>query len=56
MRKISLAHAKDLTKYKNNLTHVVCSGLDVRYDQITIIEADPLEEIHAVELCSLSRS
>jgi hypothetical protein len=46
MRKISLAHAKDLTKYKSNLTHVVCSGLDPRYDQITIVEADRLEEIH----------
>jgi len=46
MRKVSLAHAKDLRKYKSSLTHVVCTGLDGRYDQITMIEADRLEEIH----------
>ncbi len=46
IRKISLKHVKDLTKYSDQLTHLVCSGLDARYDQVTMIEADTLEEIH----------
>jgi hypothetical protein len=43
---VSKRHVKDLTKYSDKLTHIVCTGLDGRYDQITFIEADSLEEIH----------
>ena len=46
IHKISVAHAKDLAKYSNLLTHIVCGGLDARYDQVTMIEADSLEQIH----------
>jgi hypothetical protein len=46
IRKVSLEHVKELTKHSDKLTHMVCSGLDARYDQVTIIEADTLEEIH----------
>ena len=46
MAKISVPHAADLKKYNPNLTHLVCTGLDARYDQVTMIEADSLEEIH----------
>jgi hypothetical protein len=46
IHKVSAGHVKDLTKYKDNLTHVVCTGLDGRYDQVSLIEADSLEEIH----------
>ncbi|QLE75060.1 hypothetical protein FGW37_28750 [Streptomyces rectiverticillatus] len=44
---VSAAHARDLAKWSKQLTHVVTSGLNGRYDQITMIEADTLEEIHA---------
>lgn len=44
--KVSKDHVKDLTKHSEMLTHVVCSGLSARYDQVTMIEADSLEEIH----------
>jgi hypothetical protein len=47
IHKVSEGHVKDLTKYTQNLTHVVSTGLDARYDQVTIIEADTLEEINA---------
>jgi hypothetical protein len=43
---VSVGHVKDLTKHSDKLSHVVCTGLDGRYDQITVIEADSLEEIH----------
>ncbi|MGH6945635.1 MAG: hypothetical protein ACREH6_15640 [Geminicoccaceae bacterium] len=46
IRKISAAHAKDLMPYSSMLTHVVCGGFDARYDQVTMIEADSLEQIH----------
>ena len=46
IHKVSEDHVKDLEKYSDKLTHVVCTGLDGRYDQITVIEADTLEEIH----------
>jgi hypothetical protein len=44
---ISVEHAKSLSKHSDKLTHVVVTGLDARYDQVTMIEADTLEEIHA---------
>ncbi|NUR31914.1 MAG: hypothetical protein HOV83_39745 [Catenulispora sp.] len=43
---VSAAHAKDLSKWSSQLTHVVTSGVNGKYDQVTIIEADTLEEIH----------
>lgn len=43
---VSVGHAKNLSKYSDKLTHVVTTGLDARYDQITMVEADTLEEIH----------
>jgi len=43
---VSAEHVRDLTKYAPNLTHVVTIGLDARYDQVTLIEADTLEEIY----------
>jgi hypothetical protein len=46
IHKVSMEHVKDLTKHADKLTHAVCSGLSARYDQVTIIEADTLEEIH----------
>jgi hypothetical protein len=47
IRKVSLDHVKALTPYSHLLTHVVSAGLSSRYDQVTIIEADTLEEIHS---------
>ena len=46
MSKINAPHVRDLSKYSPQLAHIVCTGMDERYDQITIIEADTLEEIH----------
>jgi len=46
VKKITLPHVKTLTKYSPNLTHLICTGLDARYDQITMMEADTLEEIY----------
>ena len=46
MAKISIAHAKELMQYSHMLTHVVCGSFDARYDQVTMIEADSLEQIH----------
>jgi hypothetical protein len=46
IHKVSADHVAHLEKYADKLTHVVCTGLDGRYDQITVIEADTLEEIH----------
>ena len=43
---VSSGHVKDLTKYSGHLTHVVTIGTDARYDQVTMIEADTLEEIY----------
>lgn len=47
IHKISAEHAKNMSKHADKLTHVVCTGVDGRYDQVTMIEADSLEEIHA---------
>ncbi|WP_308403930.1 hypothetical protein [Streptomyces sudanensis] len=47
IHEVSAAHARDLSKWAKQLTHVVTSGLNGKYDQITLIEADTLEEIHA---------
>jgi hypothetical protein len=47
IHEVSAAHARELAKYAKQLTHVVTSGVDGRYDQVTIVEADSLEEIHA---------
>src|SRR5262245_58213127 len=46
IHQVSEGHARDLAKYAKMLTHVVSGGLDARYDQVTIIEADSLEQIH----------
>lgn len=46
MFKASADHVRDLSKYRDNLTHTVTAGLNGKYDQVTIIEADTLEEIH----------
>ncbi|URM91337.1 hypothetical protein LUW75_16670 [Streptomyces sp. MRC013] len=47
IHEVSAAHARDLSKWTKQLTHVVTSGLNGKYDQITLVEADSLEEIHA---------
>jgi hypothetical protein len=47
IHEVSASHAADLAKYSDLLTHVVCSGLNGRFDQVTIVEADTLEQIHA---------
>jgi chlorite dismutase len=47
IHEVSAAHARELAKHAKQLTHVVTSGVDGRYDQVTIVEADSLEEIHA---------
>jgi hypothetical protein len=46
IRNITLPHLKALTKYSPQLSHLLCTGLDARYDQITMMEADSLEEIY----------
>lgn len=46
VRKITNPHVKALSKYSGNLTHLLCTGLDARYDQITMMEADTMEEIY----------
>lgn len=46
MREISAEHARDLAKFAKQLTHVVCTGVNADYDQITMVEADTLEEIN----------
>ena len=46
IHEVSKGHVKDLTRHSDKLTHIVCTGLDGRYDQITFLEADSLEEIH----------
>ena len=47
IHKISSEHAKSMARHADKLTHVVCTGVDGRYDQVTMIEADTLEEINA---------
>ncbi|MEV4625393.1 hypothetical protein AB0J90_03785 [Micromonospora sp. NPDC049523] len=47
IHEVSAGHARDMGRYAKLLTHVVCSGVDARYDQVTMVEADTLEEIHA---------
>lgn len=46
IREVTLQHLRTLAKYSDQLTHTVITGMDARYDQITLIEADTLEEIH----------
>jgi hypothetical protein len=46
IRKITIPHVKALTKHSPQLSHILCTGMDVRYDQITMMEADSLEEIY----------
>ena len=46
IREVTLEHLRTLAKHADKLTHTVTSGLDARYDQVTLIEADSLEEIH----------
>ncbi|HEY6995475.1 MAG TPA: hypothetical protein VH397_17340 [Xanthobacteraceae bacterium] len=43
---VSAGHVKDLSKYSNMLTHVVTIGTDARYDQVTLIEGDTLEDLY----------
>jgi hypothetical protein len=50
IRKVSAEHARDLSEHSDKLTHVVCSGVDARYDQVTMVEADTLEEINAAAI------
>ncbi|WP_434740914.1 hypothetical protein [Micromonospora sp. SH-82] len=47
IREISREHARDLARFAKQLTHVVCTGVNGTYDQVTTIEADTLEEINA---------
>lgn len=47
IHEISVQHAQAMSKHADKLSHVVCTGLDARYDQVTVIEADTLEEINA---------
>jgi hypothetical protein len=44
--KITLPHARDLAKHSSQLTHVLTTGMHASHDQITMIEADSLEEIY----------
>jgi hypothetical protein len=44
--KITLPHSKTLSKYSDKLTHVLTTGMHAAYDQITLMEADTLEEIY----------
>jgi hypothetical protein len=46
IHKVTMEHVGDLTKHSEKLTHIVCTGLDARYDQITMVQAESLEEIH----------
>lgn len=46
IHKVTMEHVGALTKHSDKLTHIVCTGMDARYDQVTMIEADTLEEIH----------
>jgi hypothetical protein len=46
IREVAKQHKKDLASYANKLTHIATTGLDARYDQITLIKADTLEEIY----------
>ena len=43
---VTMTHMKDLAKYSKNLTHLVTIGTDARYDQVTLIEGDTLEELY----------
>ncbi|MFC7548578.1 hypothetical protein [Plantactinospora sp. GCM10030261] len=47
IREISREHARDMARFANQLTHVVCTGTNGTFDQVTIVEADSLEEINA---------
>lgn len=44
--RISRVHAKGLAKHASKLTHIVTTGMHSSHDQITMIEADTLEEIY----------
>ena len=44
--KVSRDHSRDLTKHASRLTHIVTTGMHSSHDQITMIEADTLEEIY----------
>ncbi|MEV4122809.1 hypothetical protein [Micromonospora sp. NPDC049645] len=47
IHEVSAEHARDLGRFAKQLTHVVCTGVNGRYDQVTMVEADTLEEINA---------
>ncbi|MGC4848016.1 hypothetical protein ACLQ3F_12300 [Micromonospora sp. DT15] len=47
IHEISAEHARDLGRFAKQLTHVVCTGVNGTYDQVTMVEADTLEEINA---------
>lgn len=46
IKDVTLRHVRDLAKHSPKLSHVLCTGMSERYDQITIMEADTLEEIY----------
>jgi hypothetical protein len=46
IKDITMRHVRDLVKHSPKLSHVLCTGMNERYDQITIMEADTLEEIY----------
>ncbi|MEA3032107.1 MAG: hypothetical protein QOH86_123 [Sphingomonadales bacterium] len=44
--RVTTPHVKELSKYTSKLTHVITTGMHPSHDQITIMEADTLEEIY----------
>jgi hypothetical protein len=44
--KITLPHAQTLSKHSSKLSHILCTGMHATHDQITMMEADTLEEIY----------
>jgi len=46
IKQITTRHVRDLVKYSPKLSHVLCTGMNDRFDQVTIMEADTLEEIY----------
>ena len=43
---ITIPHTKALAKHAGNLTHILTTGMHSSHDQITMVEADTLEEIY----------
>ena len=50
-KQVTSEHVRGLMKFSQNISHLVCTGFNGKYDQVILVESDNLKLIHdAAEL------